>query len=211
MTWTEIFGFVTGALCVWLAVKENVWNWPIGIVSSAVYIVVFGQSRLFADAGLQVVYVIFGALGWFWWLRGGTNASRLPVSRVDRPTALTLTLLVPCAVWGMTIYLAHVKDSAPFLDALTTVLSLAAQYLLTRKLLENWYVWLAADVIYVGLYASRHLYLTALLYALYLLMCVAGLRAWRRSLHSASAVVPLPPAMPPEGVWPPPPTQDRDA
>lgn len=103
----------------------------------------------------------------------------------------------------MTLYLIHVKDSAPFLDALTTVLSLAAQYLLTRKLIENWYVWLAADVVYVGLYVSRHLYLTAFLYALYLLMCVAGLRAWRRSRRSATDALPLP-AMLQEGVWPPP-------
>lgn len=86
MNWTEIFGFVTGAVCVWLAVKENVWNWPIGILSSAIYLVVFGQSHLYADAGLQGVSVVLGALGWFWWLRGGTRANRLPVSAVDRRT-----------------------------------------------------------------------------------------------------------------------------
>ena len=179
---TEAFGFVSGAWCVWLTVIENVWNWPIGIANNVFFIALFLQTRLYADTGLQVVYVVLGFLGWYWWLYGGQSRTVLPVSRVGATAGLTLAALVAAATYPLTLYLRHVHDSAPFLDALTTALSLAAQYLLTKKWIENWYVWMSADVIYVGLYAYKHLYLTGGLYLLFLGLCVLGLREWRRSL-----------------------------
>ncbi len=179
----EAFGFVSGAWCVWLTVIEDIWNWPIGIASSVFFIVLFLHARLYADMGLQVVYVILGLLGWYWWLYGGRSRTALRVSRTDPVTALVLAVLGIGATWGMTLYLRHIHDAAPFLDALTTALSLAAQYMITKKIIENWYVWLVADVIYVGLYVFKHLYLTGGLYLLFLGLCVAGLREWRGSLQ----------------------------
>jgi nicotinamide mononucleotide transporter len=93
----------------------------------------------------------------------------------------TLAGIGVAATAGMTVLLASVHDSAPFLDALTTVLSLIAEYMLARKLLESWWVWITADVIYIGLYTYRSLYLTAVLYALFLAMCLVGLVRWRRT------------------------------
>ncbi|MBV9849922.1 MAG: nicotinamide mononucleotide transporter [Armatimonadetes bacterium] len=184
MDLTEVFGFVTGAWCVWLTVEENVWNWPIGIANDIFFIVLFLRARLFADMGLQVVYVVLGILGWYWWLHGGRGRTVLHVSRASAATALTLAALGTLSTFGMTLYLRHVRDSAPFWDALTTALSLAAQYLLTKKLIENWHVWMSADVIYVALYAYKHLYLTGGLYLLFLALCVMGLRQWRESQAS---------------------------
>jgi nicotinamide mononucleotide transporter len=182
---TEVLGFITGAAAVWLTVKENVWNWPVGIANSAFYVVVFFHARLYADSSLNILYVVLGFLGWYWWLKGGEHRSVLHVSRASKVSAGVLAAIGVVATAGMTVFLAGVHDSAPFLDALTTVLSLIAEYMLARKLLENWWVWITADVIYIGLYSYRSLYLTAILYALFLAMCIAGFVRWRRTWLAA--------------------------
>ena len=178
---TEVFGFVTGGICVWLVVRQHILNWPLGLANNAVFIVLFLQARLFADMGLQLVYVVLGVLGWYWWLHGGEQRTQLNVARATPTTLLVLAALVASGSGGLTLFLRSVGDAAPFLDALTTALSLAAQYLLTRKLIENWYVWIIADIIYVGLYIAKGLPLTAALYALFLGLCILGLREWQRS------------------------------
>ena len=196
----EAVGFVTGAWGVWLTVKENVWNWPIGIANEIAYIVVFWKARLFADMGLQWVYLVLSIAGWYLWLYGGEHKSKLAVSRIHPRMASFLTALTLVFTLGMTIFLRSVNDSAPFWDALTTGMSLSAQFMLTRKSFENWHVWLAADVIYVGLYISKHLYLTAILYAVFCVMCLFGMRDWRRSMERRPEA-PMGPQ--PEGAWPP--------
>ncbi|MEO6536222.1 MAG: nicotinamide riboside transporter PnuC [Candidatus Paceibacterota bacterium] len=179
---TEVFGFISGGLCVWLTVKQNIWNWPIGIVNNIFFIILFWQSHLYADMALQVVYIVLSILGWYWWVRGGVGNTSLTVSRIGIRTVLVLTLIGVVTMYGMTLYLRTVQDAAPFLDALTTVMSLIAQYLLTKKKIENWYLWMTADVIYVWLYCFKHLYLTGFLYAIFFAMCIAGVIAWRRSM-----------------------------
>jgi nicotinamide mononucleotide transporter len=183
---TEVLAFITGAVTVWLTVRQHIWLWPIGIANNLFFIVVFFQARLYADMSLQVVYIVLSILGWYWWLHGGEQHTALSVSRAGWRTIVGCGLVLVVGTAGMTVFLERVNDSAPLLDALTTVLSLIAQYLLTRKLLENWLVWMTADVIYIGLYGSRELYLTAVLYALFLAMCVAGLHAWRIARLSRS-------------------------
>ncbi|TAM52079.1 MAG: nicotinamide riboside transporter PnuC [Acidobacteria bacterium] len=183
---TEVLGFVTGAWCVWLLVEENVWTWPIGIANNAFYVVVFFRARLFADMSLQVVYIVLSILGWYLWLHGGSGRSRLAVQRTRWRDGVVIAFAVVVLTFAGHRFLRTIHDSAPFLDALTTSMSLAAQYMLTRKLIENWYLWIAVDVIYIGLYASRSLPLTAVLYAIFLAMCIAGLFEWRRSLAAGT-------------------------
>lgn len=180
---TETLGFVTGAWCVWLTVKENVWNWPIGIANSAFFLILFWQSSLFADATLQIIYITLGFLGWYWWLRGGKNKTELPISRTPRKEWIWIAVLFALGTWLEWTILVRAHDAAPFLDALTTAMSLVAQYLLTKKRFENWYVWMSVDVIYVYLYANKHLYLTAILYAIFFAMCVRGFIEWKRTLE----------------------------
>ncbi len=184
---TEVLGFVTGAWCVWLLVEENIWNWPIGIANNVFYVVVFFRARLFADMSLQVVYIVLSVIGWYLWLHGGAGHGRLAVRRTRWREGVVIAAVVVALTVAGTAFLRTVRDSAPFLDALTTSMSLAAQYMLTRKLIENWHLWIAVDVIYVGLYASRALPLTAVLYAIFLTMCVVGLRQWRRSEARAAS------------------------
>ncbi len=180
---TEMLGFVTGAATVWLLTKENIWNWPIGIASAVFYLVLFWHSRLFADSMLQIFYIVTGFLGWYWWLHGGEKKKELHVQKTSIMFGLMLAMAGALGTIGMNKYLRSVNDSSPFWDSITTVGSLVAQLMLTRKLLENWLLWMSVDIIYVGLYTSRHLYLTAVLYAIFFGMCIVGWRDWLASIR----------------------------
>jgi nicotinamide mononucleotide transporter len=183
--WLETFGFISGAWGVWLQVRENVWNWPVQLVSSALYVVVFFQARLFSDAGLNVVYVGLYVLGWYWWLRGGVNRGPLVIVRISRTQVLGLAAVTVVATAGETVFLTSIRDAAPFMDAFTTVLSLVALYLTARKVFESWHLWILVNLLYIGLYAYKGLDLTAVLYAIFAALSVAGLVNWRRLLARA--------------------------
>ena len=178
--WIELAGFVTGGLCVWLVVREHILNWPIGLANYIFFFLLFWRGRLFADAGLQVIYFALGVYGWWNWLHGGARGGVLTIARTTRTEWVVLAAAVPLATWALREILVVAQGAAPFWDALTTVLSLAAQTLQTRKRLEHWIIWIVADIIYVPLYISRQLPLTAILYFVFLLMCVAGWREWLR-------------------------------
>lgn len=190
VTWAELLGFVTGAACVWLCVRASVWNFPVGIANNLFFFLLFWSARLYADASLQVVYLALAGYGWWRWLRGGVRRSGQPMGRAGRTTLMVLPGLIAPATWGLTIVLSRADDIAPFWDALTTALSLAAQWLLNAKRLENWYLWIAADLVYIPLYTVKALDLTAVVYVLMLGMCVAGLVSWRREVAATAAGLP---------------------
>lgn len=182
LTWTEIAGFVTGAACVYLVVRRNIWNFPIGIANNIVFWFLFVGAGLYADAGLQLVYLVLGALGWYWWLRGGADHTRLVVRRT--PTWAWAAIGGFVAAGTATIYAlltSHTDSRVPLADALTTALSLGAQLMLNRKWIGNWVLWITVDVLYVGLYAYKGLYLTAILYAGFIVLASYGLSQWRRA------------------------------
>lgn len=178
----EAWGFVTGGVCVWLVVREHVWNWPVGLANNVFFFVLFLHGRLYADMSLQILYFGLGIYGWLNWIFGGTNRCSLKISRTTRVEWVVLVVTIPLGTWGLCEILLRVNGAAPLWDSLTTVLSIVAQYLLCRKRFENWAFWIAADLVYVPLYLSRKLPLTAILYAVFLLMCVVGVREWRRSM-----------------------------
>lgn len=183
----EACGFVTGAVCVWLVTRGNIWNWPIGLLNNLFFAFLFWRARLFADMGLQGVYLILGIWGWWQWLHGGKDRSRLEVTHATRTEWVGIALFLSFGTWGLRELLIAVNGAAPMWDSLTTTLCLAAQYLLCRKRFENWFLWIVADIIYVPLYIHRDLPLTAVLYAGFILLCVIGIRRWREELHAARA------------------------
>ena len=189
VSWTEVLGFGSGALCVWLVARQHIANWPIGIANNVFFILLFAQAGLFADAGLQVVFIGLAAYGWWTWVHGGSATAPLPVRRT---TATEWVVLVGCGVLGtaaITVLLATATASTvPFWDALTTALSLMATYGQCRKRLESWWLWIAADLVYIPLYAHKGLFLTALLYCGFLVLCVRGLLAWRRDVVAGEPV-----------------------
>ena len=181
----ELAAAVVGAISVWLSVKESVWSWPTGIVNVVMYVWVFLCARLYADMGLQVVYAGISVYGWWHWLYGGAQKTELAVSRMPVSYRLPLAAgtVAGAALVGFVLHRA--TDAAlPWADASLTAASLAAQWMLSRKYLENWLVWIAADVAYVGMFVFKQLWCTAALYAVFLVLAVAGWRAWRRSLDA---------------------------
>jgi nicotinamide mononucleotide transporter len=189
----EVFGFASGALSVWLYVRQSVWAWPVGLVNSACWLVLFWSSRLYLDGGLQILYIGLGVAGWYWWLRGDARPAGLPVTSPNRREVVALVaagIAGTLALWGAMV---AAGDALPLPDAATTVLSLIAQYMLTRKFLASWWCWIAVDVAYVAIYSSQQLYLTAALQPLFICMCLLGLWRWRASMERAR-MRPVPPA-----------------
>jgi nicotinamide mononucleotide transporter len=186
MSLPEILGFVAGAVSVWLFVRQSVWAWPTGLANSLFWLILFVEARLYLDAALQAVYIVLGVMGWVWWARGRhglDGRAVLSVTRTPPKEALALTGIGVVAVAGLWWAMERVGDSAPLPDAATTVLSLIAQYLLTRKFLATWWCWMTVDIAYVLLYTAKGLYLTAALQPLFIAMCVLGLRSWRATLQ----------------------------
>jgi len=188
VTAAELLGFVTGAASVWLTVLARVSNFPVGIANSAFFLALFLSARLYADSALQVVYIVLGFTGWWQWLHGGRDGGRLTVARSGPWLLAGCAAFVLAATWGLTVLLGAAHDVAPFWDALTTAISLAAQFLLNAKRIETWAFWIAADLVYIPLYAVKRLELTALVYVLFLGLCGAGVSAWRRALSSGDLV-----------------------
>jgi nicotinamide mononucleotide transporter len=177
----EAAGVVTGAVCVWLTVRESVWNFPVSLANVSLFCVLFFGAKLYADAGLQVVYFALTIVGWHLWLHGGEQRTALRISRIGTREAAWLAAGGIALTGVLWITLRHVGGSASFFDALTTSISLCAQWMLNRKYVESWYAWIAADLIYIPLYAYKELYLTAGLYAVFLVMATMGLLRWRGS------------------------------
>ena len=173
------------ALSLWMVacnLRVNPLAWPLAIASSLLYGVLFAHSRLYGEAGLQLLFVALAGWGWWQWLRGtGADGQAL---RVRRLTALQRLQVVglTLAAWPLVgLLLQHGTDSdVPYLDALPTVASVTGQLLLGRKRVENWAVWLFVNVVSVGLFAYKALWLTVVLYAVFALLSVVGWKAWRR-------------------------------
>ena len=183
----EIIGFLTTILCVWLSAKERAWGFPVAAVASGFYCVVYYQARLYLDSSLQVFFLALSLYGWYEWLYGGQNKDVLPISRLPRvaiPYLVTIGLLAT-ATMGYAVVHLRPDASIPYLDAATTATSLIAQWMLARKYLENWLVWIAVDPVYTGIYVYKGLYLTAFLYLLITLMAVQGYLHWKRALTTA--------------------------
>jgi nicotinamide mononucleotide transporter len=181
VTWIEAVASVCGLLCVWLTVRQNIWCWPVGLVMVTLYAWIFYQARLYSDVLLQLIYIVLQFYGWAQWLRGGPRESPLPVTRL---TGSSLAIWLAVGGVGTALLgglMARLTNAAlPYWDAAITVLSLIAQYLLARKVLENWLFWITVDVLAIGVYAVKELYLTAVLYAVFLVLATWGWIAWRQ-------------------------------
>ncbi|MCU1423408.1 MAG: nicotinamide mononucleotide transporter [Microbacteriaceae bacterium] len=183
--WTEVVGFVTGALCVFLAARRNIWNFPIGVANNVVFIVLFLGSALYADTGLQVVYLVLAVMGWVNWARNRAADDRPLVVRMPGRAILPLVASTVVAAALLAWLLTFTDSTTVIADAATTAVSLAAQYMLNRRWIENWFVWIAVDVVYIGLYAYKGLLITGALYLLFIGLCVGGYLGWLRVYRRA--------------------------
>ncbi len=211
--WVEIFGAVTGIIYVFLEIRQITWLWPVGIVTSAVYIIVFFTSKFYADMSLQGYYLVISVLGWYWWVRGtghraqGARQERkeeeregewenqrlrneetegLRVTRIKLRTGLVLGVVFIVIYFIIWLVLSRMTDSpVPAGDSFITSLSIIATWMLARKIYEHWFLWIIVNAVSSALFIVKGLYPTVVLYMIYLVMSFAGLFEWRKSLRSA--------------------------
>jgi nicotinamide mononucleotide transporter len=195
MQWIEWIAAIAGAISVYLSARQKIWSWPTAIVNVSLYTVIFYRSGLYSDMGLQVVYLLLSIYGWYQWLHGGANHGRLRVSRASH-RVLGTAAIVGVIFWlSLARYTSTLPNvSLPHLDAGLTTLSLVAQWMMTRKMLENWILWIVADLVYVPMYVYKELHVTAGLYATFLVLAVMGFVQWRRSLALDRVVAGVAPA-----------------
>ncbi|MCW5659951.1 MAG: nicotinamide riboside transporter PnuC [Burkholderiaceae bacterium] len=181
ITWLEIVAFVLSIAMVLCNFRVNPWAWPLAIAASALYGVLFASSRLYGEASLQLLFIVVAFWGWWQWLRGrGADGTPLRV-HVLAPSARLGIGMLTLAAWPLLGWLLdhHTDSDVPYLDALPTVGSITGQFLLGRKLVENWPVWLLVNLFSIGLFALKELWLTVLLYALFAVLSVVGWRVWQ--------------------------------
>lgn len=178
----EWLGVFTGILCVWLAAKNNIYTWPIAIISVVVYMFIFFESKLYADTGLQVYFLIMNIYGWYYWSKSTNNpqATRPIVTIGQKEILLSIVgIFVFTFLLGQLLY-KNTDASFPYLDSFCTACSLVAQIFLARKIIQNWLIWIFVDMIYVGMYISKDLYATAVMYALYVYIASVGYLDWKK-------------------------------
>ena len=196
----EIFGAFTGIIYVFLEIKRNIWLWPLGIVTSAVYIYVFYQSKFYADMGLQWYYLFISIYGWIIWGRakkienagskedGESERVReekgIVISNIKYRQIMVLSLITGFLFVVIWFILVRFTDSTiPGWDAFTTALSISATWMLARKIIEHWYLWVIVNLVSIGLYIYKGLYPTVILFIVYTLMAFAGYREWRKNIN----------------------------
>lgn len=186
--WLEILGVIFSLLYLGFSIKQNILLWPMGILSAILYMVVFYQSKFYADMGLNAYYFIISIYGWLLWRkRAGEGEKVFPVSRIRLNQGLILALITVTAFAGIGLLLDRFTDSpVPYWDAFTTALSFTATWMLARKIIEHWILWVIVDTVSMALYLHRGLYPTLVLFGIYTVMAVVGYIQWKRALQNKS-------------------------
>ena len=180
MSPVEVVAVVATLLSVWLSVRRNILTWPTGIVGVSAYFVVFMRTRLYADMALQVLFLVQCTYGWWAWRRGERRAEPPIRALSARGRVAVAAGVIAAALVAGTLLDRYTNAAAAYWDASASVLSITANQLLARRILENWVLWIVADALYVGIFVWKALYLSAGLYALFLVMVIAGLARWTR-------------------------------
>ena len=213
----EVFGAVTGIIYVFLEIRQTIWLWPVGILTSAVYIWVFFTSKFYADMSLQGYYLVISMLGWYWWAKGirqkrngeeqremrngqdldkewdsdGEEKEELKVSRLKLKTGIVLGVVFILLFFFMWLVLTRLTDSpVPIRDSFVTSLSIIATWMLARKIYEHWYLWIIVNFVSAVLFLTRGLYPTVILYVVYGVMSFAGLIEWKKTIPESVSSTP---------------------
>lgn len=208
----EVFGAVTGIIYVILEIRQNIWLWPVGIVTSAVYIWIFFTNKFYADMSLQGYYLVISVLGWYWWKKGSGHRAQcsehgaqseelkkelekgrmgegeikeLTVTRLNLKTGVILTIVFVILYLIMFFGLSKLTDSpVPEWDSFITSLSIVATWMLARKIYEHWYLWIVVNAVSTALFIWRGLYPTVILYIVYCIMSFVGLVEWKKTISN---------------------------
>ena len=192
----EIVAVVFGVLSVWYAHKENIWVFPFGIINVLIYIYICISTQLYANAGINVVYFLTNVYGWYNWLRTNENQESLHISRNTLKQNI-LWFMGAIVLYGVTVWILrtanqnnpdYLNSILPWIDGMNTSFFLIATILMTVKKIENWWFWIAGNIISIPVYYSQGLKTTSLQYALFLVIAIMGLREWNKRLAERERV-----------------------
>jgi nicotinamide mononucleotide transporter len=184
-SYLELIAVILSIAGVWLTAKEKIINWPIAIIACAIYVYIFYKDNLFGDASLQVFYVGISFYGWYEWLHGGKNNEELLISKTPMKLLIIFALITIPAGLCLGLLLSHTQSNVPYWDGITTSLSLIGTWMMAKKYIENWLIWIFTDMLYVILYIIKDLYLTAILYFIFTLLAFYGYYAWRKQIAAS--------------------------
>jgi len=176
----EWIGALTGIACVYLAAIQNIWNWPVAIISVMAYTIVFYKSMLYGDAGLQIYFLGTSIYGWYFWIKKKERNEK-PVTSLNAKeySFIILATLILSLLLGLFLK-KFTPTNVPYIDGFCTAVSFIAQILMTRKILQNWALWIFVDICYVPLYIYKNLYVTAILYIILLVLAWMGHLDWQK-------------------------------
>ena len=181
----ELLGAILGVIYVFFSIRQNILTWPVGLLSSILYVWIFFNSKLYADMGLQMYYVFISIYGWYEWLKGNQDNARekLEVNRLNLKLGILL-IVISLIIFGMIwlILINYTDSQVPVADSLATSLSIVATWMLARKILEHWLVWIFVDAFSIGLFIYKGLLPTVILFVVYTIMAVVGFVEWKKDL-----------------------------
>jgi len=181
----ETIAAILSLWCVWLAAKNNVMNWPVAMLASVIYAYVFYQNRFYSETYLQIVFFAFQSYGWWFWSNFNPNKSEKTIQHMPSRFRIIIPIvfLVVFTIW-LNVYLYFYPNAQqPYIDAFLTVLSITALWMQARRWLENWYLWILADLFYVPMFLIGNQYITSALYALFVVLATKGLLMWRQEMN----------------------------
>jgi nicotinamide mononucleotide transporter len=182
----ELFGALLGILYIFFSIRQHILTWPVGLLTSILYIIVFFRSGFYADMGLQFYYVFISIYGWYYWLTGGDKKEEenLPVRKVTMAVLVKSTLATVLIYAFILFILIRFTDSTvPFMDSFTTALSIIATWMLAKKYIEHWLIWIVVDTVSAGLYVYKNLWPTVVLFLVYTVMAIIGYYEWEKDFN----------------------------
>ena len=184
LLYIEMFAFLSGILSVYLLTRCSLWNWFFGIITVSLYAIIFFNAKLYADMSLQGIFLFFQFYGLYQWCYSHPEKKPIVMQMIDYSTGFFLFLIALVLFSMISFILKHHTDSTTvFADAMVTTLSLIAQWMMSKKYLHHWILWIIIDLISIGLYLYKTLYLTALLYLLFMTLCIKGYYQWREAYN----------------------------
>ena len=180
MSVIEIIAVVFSLACTWLAVKKHILNWPVGIIAVIAYMILFYREKLYADMVLQVIFMAQGFYGWYNWIHK-EERDEIKVSRLSTVEKITYSIVIMffSMLWCY-LLINFTNASSPIVDSFVATTSLVANWLMAKKKIENWILWILADVIYIGLFWYKELYLSSFIYLVFLFLAVKGYKDWHK-------------------------------
>ena len=183
----ELLGAILGILYIFFSIRQSILTWPTGLLTSVLYVIVFFQSKFYADMGLQVYYVVISIYGWYYWLKGAKSeeSHSVPVRKLSKKLWIIMGVASVLIYIILVFILIDFTDSdVPYMDSLTTALSIVATWMLAKKYIEQWLIWIFVDAVSAGLYVFKNLWPTVILFIVYTIMAILGYIEWKKDLKT---------------------------